>query len=188
MRVQFVRSDQGTGYDVLILREDGLTVQLPGYGRTFRVPHELAHFVAEREFRLERGVFGCIAAGAMFSNMTVTNARHRYDGHSRSRAVLREFAEELSLAECLCGVVHEAIELGLGLGPAHRRLRETWGALRPGPCPFEPADLRRALDRLDLLGARWQAVAPGERLALRWELPPRPVPGRRRIRVPATGW
>jgi len=179
MRVQFVRSDLGTGYVVLILREDGSTVRLPGYDRTFRVPHDLAHFVAEREFRLSHGVFGCIAAGAMFKNMSVAGGRARYDAGSRSRAVLRANAAELNLAECLSGVVHDAVEHELDLPVAHRRLRESWGVLRTERCPYEPADLRRALDLLDQLGQRWQALEPGGKLALRWE-----PPGTRPRRVP----
>src|SRR4051794_32548074 len=104
MRVQFHRSDQAGGaYVVLIQREDGLTVQLPGYDQRAAVPHHLAHFVAEHEFRLSHGVFGCIAAGAMFSNMSLVGARPRYDAQARSRAVLRVNAGELSLAESLSG-------------------------------------------------------------------------------------
>ncbi|OLE24763.1 MAG: hypothetical protein AUG44_18105 [Actinobacteria bacterium 13_1_20CM_3_71_11] len=186
MRVQFVRSDHGAGYAVLILREDGVTVRLPGYDRTFRVPHDLAHLVAEREFRLARGVFGCIAAGAMFTNMSLVEGRTRYDARARSRAVLRANAAELGLAECLSGVVHDAVEYELEAGAAYRRLRESWGVLRPEPCPYRPADLRRAVDVLDELGRRWRTVGPGERLALRWTMPAGPVPVSRSDRRPAT--
>jgi hypothetical protein len=177
MRVQFVRSDHGAGYVVLIVREDGVTVRLPGYDRTFRVPHDLAHFVAEREFGLSHGVFGCIAAGAMFKNMTVARGKARYDAQARSRAVLRANAAELNLAECLSGVVHDAVEHELDLLSAHRRLRESWGVLRTGRCPYQPVDLRRALGLLVQLGQLWQALEPGGKLPLRWE----------RARVPAAG-
>jgi hypothetical protein len=171
MRVRFVREARYGGYTVLITRGDGLTVRLPGYDRTFRVPHDLAHFVAEREFRLVHGVFGCIAAGAMFSGMSVVGGRPRYDAQARSRAVLKANSAELSLAECLSGVVHDVAEQELELGAAHRRLRESWGVLRSGPCPYEPGDLRRALDLLGQLTERWQELEPGEQLALRWEVP-----------------
>jgi hypothetical protein len=181
MRVQFVRSDLGAGYVVMILREDGVTVRLPGYDRTFRVPHDLAHFVAEREFQLSHGVFGCIAAGAMFKNMSVAGGKLRYDAQARSRAVLRANAAELNLAECLSGVVHDAAEHRQDLISAHRRLRESWGVLRTGRCPYEPADLRRALGLLYQLGKRWQALEPGGKLALRWE-----PPGSRPRRLAAT--
>ena len=180
MRVQFHRNDQdGATYVVLVRREDGLTVQLPGYDQRGAVPHHLAHFVAEHQFRLTRGVFGCIAAGAMFSNMSLVGARPRYDAQVRSRAVLRSNASELGLAESLSGVVHDAVEHRLDLGTGYRRLREAWGALRPTPCPYAPADLNRVLDLLDKLGRRWRALAPGEALALRWETNPHPNAGPR---------
>jgi hypothetical protein len=186
MRVQFVRSDHGAGYTALILREDGVTVRLPGYDRTFRVPHDLAHFVAEREFGLDRGVFGCIAAGAMFANMSIVDGRRRYDANARSRAVLRANSAELTLAECLSGVVHDAVEHRHEFPAAYRRLRNSWGALRTGPCPYAPAELRQALDVLDRLTERWQALGPGGKLALRWEGGAASVPGPGRDRTPAT--
>lgn len=186
MRVQFVRSDQGAGYAVLILREDGLTVRLPGYDRTFRVPHDLAHFVAEREFQLSRGVFGCIAAGAMFTNMSLVDGRARYDAGVRSRGVLRANSAELSLAECLSGVVHDAVEQDHDLGLVYRRLRESWGVLRSDPFPYEPSGVRQALDVLRELGQRWNALGPGEKLALRWDGHAAAVPGPRRTKAPAT--
>ena len=176
MRVQFHRSDRLDEYVVLVRREDGLTVQLPGYDRRMVVPHHLAHFVAEHEFRLTHGVFGCIAAGAMFTNMSLVDARPRFDTHSRSRAVLRLNAAELGLAESLSGVVHDAAEQELDVGTAYRRLREAWGALRPGPCPYDAADLRRVLNLLAQLGERWRAMRAGEVLALRWDAAPRPRP------------
>jgi hypothetical protein len=170
MRVQFHRSDRdGGAYVVLIQREDGLTVQLPGYDQDAAVPHHLAHFVTEHEFGLTHGVFGCIAAGAMFSNMTLVGTRPRYETQTRSRAVLRGYAGELGLAESLSGVVHEAVEQHLDLGTGYRRLRAAWGALRPTPCPFGPADLNHVLGLLDQLGRRWHALGPGEVLALRWQ-------------------
>ena len=171
MRVHFRRDDNRGGYAALIQRTDGLTVRLPGYDRKFRVPHDLAHFVAEREFHLAGGVFGCIAAGAMFSNMTLVDGRPRYDAQARSRAVLRAHAAELGLAECLSGAVHDSVEQNLDFPAALRRLRDTWGALRTGPCPYDPADLHRVLDLLGQLGERWRALGPGEVLPLRWELP-----------------
>jgi len=176
MRVQFHRGDQPDEYVVLVRREDGLTVQLPGYDPAGVVPHHLAHFVAEHQFRLTHGVFGCIAAGAMFTSMSVVGTRSRFDTGSRSRAVLRSNAAELGLAESLSGVVHDAAENDLEFAVAYRRLREAWGALRPGQCPYEPADLRRVLNLLGQLGARWRALRPGEVLALRWGATPRPAP------------
>jgi hypothetical protein len=171
MEVHFHRTNDRGNYAVLVRRDDGLTARLPGYDRTYSVPHDLAHFVAERGFELTQGVFGSIAAGAMFSNMSLVDGRPHYDGKARSRAVLRAHADELGLAECISGVVHESVENHLDFPATLRRLHEAWGRLRPGPCPYEGGVLRRTLGTLGALGARWRTVEPGDTLALRWELP-----------------
>jgi hypothetical protein len=169
MQVHFHRTDGRGGYAVLMRRDDGLTVRLPGYDRKWRVPHDLAHLVAEREFQMSYGVFGSIAAGAMFSNMAIVNGRQRYDTGARSRAVIKAHGAELGLAEVLAGVVHASIEQDLAPELAARRLQEAWDTMRPGPCPYQVAHLRRCIVVLSELGLRWRKVAVGDRLALRWE-------------------
>jgi hypothetical protein len=171
MQVHFHRTDGSGGYAVLIRRDDGLTVRLPGLDRSWRVPHDLAHFVAEREFELGHGVFGSIAAGAMFGNMAVVGGRPRYDANVRSRAVIKAYAAELSLAEVLSGVVHDGVEHEANADTVYRRLLVAWGSLRPGPCPYQAATLRRCLGLLCALEDKWRTVPVGQRLALRWELP-----------------
>lgn len=163
----------------MIRRNDGQTVRLPGHDARYRVPHDLAHFVAEREFGLTGGVFGCIAAGAMFTNMAVVGGRPRYDAGGRSRAVLRRNAVELGLAECVAGVVHETIENQLPSSLGYRRLQEAWGVQRSGVCAYELADFQRALSVLTGLGNRWRSLRTGEILPLRWDVPVRfPSPDR----------
>ena len=179
MRVQFHRGSPPEEYVVLVGREDGRTVRLPGYDGRRPVPHHLAHFVAEHQFHLTHGVFGCIAAGALFSNMSVVDARPRYDAQVRSSAVLRANAAELGLAETLSGVVHEAAEQDTDLTRSYRQLRDAWGAMRADACPYHPDDLRRVLHLVRQLAARWRDRAPGQVLALRWDLPPE-RPGRPR--------
>ncbi|GAA5191686.1 hypothetical protein GCM10023322_49650 [Rugosimonospora acidiphila] len=175
MQVHFHRTDGSGGYAVLMRRDDGLTVRLPGLDQTWRVPHDLVHFVAEREFRLGHGVFGSIAAGAMFANMAVVSGRPRYDAKVRSRAVIKAYAAELSLAEVLSGVVHDGVEHEVKAAIVYRQVLEAWGSLRSAPCPYQAATLRRCLVLLDALDDKWRAVAVGDRLALRWELPGGPA-------------
>jgi hypothetical protein len=179
MHAEFHRTDSRGGYAVIIRRDDGLTVRLPGYDRKWRVPHDLAHFVAEREFRLNKGVFGSIAAGAMFSNMAVVEGRQRFDANVRSRAVLRAHTAEIGIAELVAGVVHEGVERAERFEDVWARLREAWGTVRPGPCPYHPETLRRVLAILTALAVRWQALPEGEGLTLRWPLPVEVSPDRR---------
>ena len=61
---------------------------MPSYSRKYRVPHDLAHLVTERELLLATGVFGSLAAGAMFSNARVVSGRPRHDAAARSKRIL----------------------------------------------------------------------------------------------------
>jgi hypothetical protein len=169
MQVQFHRTDGHGGYVVLMRRNDGLTVRMPGYDRKWRVPHDMAHFATEREFNFGHGVFGTIAAGALFSNMSVVGGRPRYDLRARSRSVIKTHSAELGLAEAVSGVVHDGVEHDAAMPAVYERLLEIWGSLRPGPCPYQMATLRRCLSLLALLETRWREVGVGQRpLALRW--------------------
>jgi hypothetical protein len=174
MHVHFHRIDGHGGYVVLMRRDDGLTVRMPGHDRQLRVPHDMAHFATEREFNFGRGVFGSIAAGALFGNMSVVAGRPRADVTARSRSVIRAHSAELGLAEAVAGVVHDGVEHDAGLPAIYARLVETWSSMRPGPCPYPVATLRRCLAVLAALEARWREVGVGQRLALRWEWPAPP--------------
>jgi len=78
----FTRAARGESITT-IYRGGGVVVELPSYSRKHRVPHDLAHAVAEREFGLAGGVFGSIAAGAMFDNMRMPAGRPRHDAAAR---------------------------------------------------------------------------------------------------------
>jgi hypothetical protein len=84
MLVTIARADRGSTV-ATIQRRDGVVVELPGYDRKFRVPHDLAHAVTERGLGLSRGVFGSIAGGGMVGNMRVLTGRPRHDAAERSR-------------------------------------------------------------------------------------------------------
>jgi hypothetical protein len=171
MQVHFHRTDGRGGYAVMMRRDDGLTVRLSGDSHSGRIPHDLAHFVAEREFRFGHGVFGSIAAGAMFTNMMVVDGPPRHDEKIRSRVVIRAYAAELGLAEVVSGVIHDGVERHADLERVYRQLLAVWGSLRSAPCPYQVATLRRCLGLLDALEDRWRTTEVGHRLALRWELP-----------------
>jgi hypothetical protein len=48
------------------VRRDGTVFELRGFDRPAELPHDLAHFVVEREVGCRFGFCGCIAAGANF--------------------------------------------------------------------------------------------------------------------------
>lgn len=172
------RGPNGRGYRSEIHRDDGAVLCLPGYDRKWRIPHDLAHLVAERELGLDDGVFGSIAAGAVFENMTVLSGRQRHDARERSRRVLRANERATATAEVLAGVVHHAAESG-GVESVGPEAREAWGVLSAEPFPYPPRALRRAVGSLMEAGERWARIGEGQRLELEW-----PSPGPRRQRSP----
>lgn len=154
MRISFRHAPQGESV-ALIHRGDGVVLALPSYSRKWRVPHDLAHAAAEREFRLDGGVFGCIAAGAVFENMRVTEGRPRHDAKVRSAKILKAAKRSIGVAEVLAGVVHDAVEQRLPT--PFEQAREGWGALEQDPFPWTDDDIIRATDTLRELDEQWQA-------------------------------
>ena len=162
MRVEFERDESGW-YRSVLHRDDGVVLLFHAYDRKWRVPHDLAHFAVERTLRLDGGVFGSIAAGALFPNMDVLSGKLKHDAKRKSEQVLKANAKPLGISEVLAGVVHEAVE--------HRDRRElvarahgAWGVFSTEPFPYPPEALTTAADALDELAARWT----GRTLTVEW--------------------
>lgn len=151
MLITFARGEDGSTV-ATIRRADGVVLELPGYDKKYRVPHDLAHAVTERELDMPCGVFGSIAGGGVFSNMSVLAGRPRHDAADRSARLLAANKASLGLAEVMAGVVHDAVEYGRPatvLADAQR----VWGALSTEPFPWEESRLKAAIEALTGLAA-----------------------------------
>ena len=162
----YLTKERGGRTLATIYRLDGVVVELPSFSRKHRVPHDLAHAVTERSLGLSRGVFGSLAAGAMFSNTQVVQGRPRYDAAERSERILKANGRELGFAELLAGAIHQVVEHGLVNVAA--KVRHDWGVLSVDPCPYDEAQLRDAADELDLLGRAWEQLFVGQGLEFPW--------------------
>lgn len=173
----------GAGTRTVLHRADHVTVELTSYDRKWRVPHDLAHAVTERELRMSGGVFGCLAAGALYDSAKVVAGRVRYDARERSRRLLAAHAGEIAVAETLSGVVHHAVEHGERV--TYRQAAEAWGVLREEPFPYTEMDVQRATSTLTRLADAWTHLPPHEGLRFDWPKwltatpPPKPRPPRR---------
>jgi hypothetical protein len=165
-----VQHDARNRYWSEIHRDDGVVLLLPGFDRKWRVPHDLAHLATERALRITDGVFGSIAAGAMFGNMTVLSGRLRHDARQRSQRILRANEHGIGVSEILSGVVHRAVEHRF-LRTVHTRAREAWDSRHEEPFPYQETDLHAAVEALDDLGRRYAQLAPGEPLTVDFHLP-----------------
>jgi hypothetical protein len=162
MHLTFVHDPRGE-CRTLIRRADGAEFTLFSYSRKHRVPHDLAHAVTERELGMPDGIFGCIAAGAVFDSMEQTAGKKRHDAKVRSTRVLKA-PNSIGMSEAISGVIHEAVEKHW-LTP-YARVREMWGVTRPDPCPYLDPDIDRATETLRELSHQWQAVP--DPLAFPW--------------------
>jgi hypothetical protein len=111
------------------------------------IPHDLAHFVVERECGIAHGVFGQVAAGGTAGTF------HRADGQvdrelaCRGKRLLRSHEHDMVSSERLA----QAAMLAW-------RERE-----RPAAGPLE-----RVCRRFDELAVRWRALGVGESLTVEW--------------------
>jgi hypothetical protein len=187
MDVTFHRLDSGRYFSTAV-RDDGVTVSIPGYDRTSPIPHDLAHFVGERELGLTRGVWGTVAAGGMFTNMTVLSGRRRPHAAEHGRLLVKANAEIIGQAETVAAALHRAVHEGLGAAAALDLIRVPWRAFGSGPLPVSETDLRRAIGELRAAADRWAAVPVGQGMTLTWLLPVVRTPARapRRERAGAT--
>lgn len=186
----FFHPGKAGGTRTVLHRDDHVTLEMRSYDRKFRVPHDLAHAVTERELKLAGGVFGCLAAGAVFSSARVVEGRCRYDARERSRRLLAFHERDIAIAEVLSGVVHDAVEHARPL--PFRTARAAWGSVREEPFPYGEMDLQRATSTLTRLADAFAHLPPGVGLRFEWprrltaaEAPRavrRPRPGPRRVR------
>jgi hypothetical protein len=154
MLITFARALSGSTL-ATIRRADGVVLELPGYDRKYRVPHDLAHAVTERELGMPGGVFGSIAGGGVFDNMRVVAGRPRHDAAERSKRLLAANKQSLGVAEVLAGVVHDAVELGEQ--STLERARRSWGVFSTEPLPWSDEQIAGAVAMLAELAVEYQA-------------------------------
>lgn len=122
----------------------------PGYDPL--VPHDLAHFIVERECAIALGVFGQLAAGGDAATF------HRADGvvdrklRRRGERLVRENRAELARSEQLV-----------------YRCTRAW---RSGGEPSVDEAVERVCASLDEISGRWRKLAAGEAITLEWPITP----------------
>jgi hypothetical protein len=176
MRIVFSRDPHG-GSIATIHRGDGVVLELPFHSRKHRVPHDLAHAVAEREFGLSDGLYGSIAGGAVFKSMRIVSGRPRYDAAKRSKEILHANKKALTVAEIMAGVLHHAVESPQGF-VATAQARHDWGIVRAEPFPWSDEQVNAAVEVLRGLADRWDELGPDEGLDFFWPDRLRSAPAR----------
>lgn len=169
MDIMFIRGAENT-YTVTVRRGDGVSLLLPGNGRNFRLPHDAAHCIVERELGLRRGFWGRVADGAIYPNMQVLSGRQPPHAAERSRLVRREAEPQGVEAEVLVGLLFTIMSRNReNDAPAvEALLRRAWRPRRPERPPPEMNEVRRACAALREAERQWLALEAGQALRLIW--------------------
>jgi hypothetical protein len=181
MRVTFPRLPDHQRAYALVERDDGAVYRLDGGRAGPRLPHDIMHFVVERDLRIRDGIWGGIAAGIIFDSMQHIGGRRPPDARERSKELLASFhqrglrAEVLaSFVECVAGLDHPSdLEI---LTLAADRL----AALPDADADVDPAEVAAAAQALQVETARWARLRVGQELSYEW---PRTPPAARRARA-----
>jgi hypothetical protein len=166
MKVTFSRTGERR-YGVLVERENAPTLMMhpaPGYDEF--LPHDLLHFVAEAEWRLDGAVFGQLAAGGDAGTFWPVD-KELLGKAMRRRKRMRKRAKGRR-SELLADVLDQAWRARRGKAPLPEDWEERLEAAR-----VEPGRLEAVVASLDELAERWHGLAVGESLTLEWPRPER---------------
>jgi hypothetical protein len=167
MRVTFPRlPDHQRGY-ALVERDDGVVYRLDGGTAGPRLPHDIMHFVVERELRIGDGIWGGIAAGVVFDTMRYVSGRRPPHAAERSAQLLRGFRRQGMRAELLADLVSSAAALDHMTQQRIRRLADDKLSVLPGT-DVDPAAIAAAARALQVEAARWARLRVGEELCYEW--------------------
>jgi hypothetical protein len=154
-----------------IERDDGAVLATRSPGARDRLPHDLIHYVVERELGLDDGVWGRVASGVVYKNFRVLQppkAKQQRRQKPRKRKTKRKGVLE---AEVLVWILHDIWD-----GTAERE----WGTIRAfldsiwsprtrsRADELEPSTIARICAALDRMEAKWKRVPVGGELRVDW--------------------
>jgi hypothetical protein len=167
MHVTFPRLPDHQRAYALVERDDGVVYRLYGGTAGPRLPHDIMHFVVERELRLRDGIWGGIAAGAVFDSMQYVSGRRPPHAAERSRRLLCGFGQPGLRAELLADLVSSAAALDTLTRDKIRRLAADKLSVLPGT-DVDPVVIAAAAQALQVEAARWARLRVGEELCYEW--------------------
>ncbi len=163
--------DHERGYAV-VERDDGVVYQLYGHHMTgTRLPHDIRHLVVERELGITDGIWGAIAAGAVFTSMRHVSGRRPPHAAARSEALLRGFGEQGLRAEGIANFVESVAALDDPSPDQIRRLARIKLSVLPNP-DVNAEEIAGAARAMQVEASRWARLRVGEELRYDWPRDP----------------
>jgi hypothetical protein len=176
MRVTFPRLPDHQRAYALVERDDGTVYRLRGGQAGPRLPHDIMHFVVERELGISDGIWGGIAAGITFDSMEHVSGRRPPHARERSTELLAAFHQRGLRAELLANLVECVAALDHPSDLQILRLAATRLTVLPD-ADVDPAAVAAAAQALQVEAARWARLRVGEQLSYEW--PRTPLAARR---------
>jgi hypothetical protein len=185
MEIEFRRTGERR-YAIIIHRPDRSMLEMspaPGYDPL--MPHDLLHYVVERELGLRSGIFGQIAKGGGAGTFHVIPttaagsreaARQRRHLAKRDARLLREGRRDAAMSERAVYTCQQAWETRRAA--LERRKADAYGATKAGQTRAQRATmtndgisdecLTRICARLDELSCQWAKLGVGESVTVDW--------------------
>jgi hypothetical protein len=160
----------------LVERDDRVRYWMDGGPVTAALPHDLVHFTVERALGMPDGIWGAVAAGAVFRSMRHDSGRRPPGAAQRSAVLIRANRHRLQRAELIGGFVERVAAMpgptAAGIG---RLVKTSFSTLPDGD--VDPERLATAAGAVREMGHRWRALLVGDELSVDWPA---------HLRMPAT--
>jgi len=184
MRVTFPRLRDHERAYALVERDDGAVYRLYGGKVGPQLPHDIMHFVVERELQIRDGIWGGIGAGVIFDSMEHVSGRRPPHARERSKELLASFHQRGLRVELLANLVQSVACLDHPSDTQILTLAATRLSVLPdADANVEPNQIAAAAQALQVAAARWARLRVGEELSYEWPRTPL-APRRARTRKP----
>jgi len=159
---------------VTVARDDGSVTVVPMADYGPALPHDLAHFVVERELGLRHGFWGLVVAGTSFDTV---GGRAGTPLATRTDPLVDTQRPELLLAEGLVNLLHRPDGRGLctdaGDDHADRRWARSAADLvaasgAAGVAAPDAEAMARTRGALAVMTGRWSALGAGKSITEEW--------------------
>jgi hypothetical protein len=169
MEITFTKTGERT-YEILVLRDDGVTLRVRTPDKPLKIPHDMAHYVVERELSFERGFWGSIAAGAVFGTVQVVSGRQPPHAAGRSVALIKASYRQHTAAELYVAVLQRVACEGKEQDWRYVSscLDEVWRPFRWPRPEVTARDALRVCRALREAESLWTALPNGESIKVSW--------------------
>ncbi len=161
MHVTFPRLPDHDRAYALVERDDGATYRLYGGLAGPRLPHDVRHFVVERELAIPDGIWAGIASGLVFESMRHVSGRRPPHSAERSSELLADFRDRGLRAEALASLVECVARLDRPSEPEILQLAAAKLSVLPG-ADVDTGAIAAAAMALQVEAARWARLRVGE--------------------------